>query len=277
MVRHGEHLVTSLVRKFHLIQNPMELVFRIAAECAPVSIVIQGEHPPAGGELHRIGVCFRVEGDSLVQAEIVVELEQFLPRGRRGGQPLITDTANRGFAVVMRCRDKDNALASFPEAVKLWDQLKMALLFAVAAHVARDEEDINFALQQPIHRRINDRPCFGQTFLVALAAPFIGGASCAEARCIVMQIRYQVKFQRFSHCEVPCFSFLSDSLYFYLAPSSRMSPVVAWASRVGVSNTFCTAGSELLSISSSRRCVAVSPMRWRSCRIVVRRICASDA
>ena len=78
MVRHGEHLITSLVRKFHLIQNPMELVFRIAAECAPVSIVIQGEHPPAGGELHRIGVRFRVEGDSLVQAEIVVELEQFL-------------------------------------------------------------------------------------------------------------------------------------------------------------------------------------------------------
>lgn len=158
MVRHGEHLVTSLVRKFHLIQNPMELVFRIAAECAPVSIVIQGEHPPAGGELHRIGVCFRVEGDSLVQAEIVVELEQFLPRGRRGGQPLITDTANRGFAVVMRCRDKDNALASFPEAVKLWDQLKMALLSPSQ-------------LTSPATRMISISLCSSQSTAASMIAP----------------------------------------------------------------------------------------------------------
>ena len=167
----------------------------------------------------------------------MVELEQFLPRGRRGGQPLITDTANRGFVVVMRCRDKDNALASFPEAVELWDQLKMALLFAVAAHVARDEDDIN-SLCSSQSTAASMIALFRPDISGRFAAPFIGGASCAEARCIVMQIRYQVKFQRFSHCEVPCLSFLSDSLYFYLAASSRMSPVVAWASRVGVSNTF---------------------------------------
>ena len=44
----------------------------IAAEGAPVAIVIQGEQPPAGGELHHIGVRFRVEGDGLIQAKIVV-------------------------------------------------------------------------------------------------------------------------------------------------------------------------------------------------------------
>ena len=95
----------------------------------------------------------------------------------------------------MRCGDEDDALASLPEAVELWDQLEMALLLTVTAHVTPDEDDIDIALQQPVHRGINDRPCFGQAFLVALAAPFIGGAGCAEALCIVMQVCYQVKFQ----------------------------------------------------------------------------------